>query len=123
MRQAEIDGETRETNRSLEEKNSLINSCSSSPVMQRTSNNGVHLAGTSRRLNGMLFPYGRRMALDQRTYIIKSVISDRINDIIPFTEPVRLPQQTGELHKYNYMAKMISRWRKLSREPAGSLHA
>lgn len=28
-------------------KDSLINSCSSSPFMQHTSNNRVHLAGTS----------------------------------------------------------------------------
>lgn len=69
------------------------------------------------------FPYGRRLALTQHTYIIKSLISGGINDIIRFTEPVPLPQQTGELHKHNYMATMTSGWRKLSREPASSLRA
>ena len=71
----------------------------------------------------MLFPYGRRLALAQHTYIIKSLISAGINDIIRFTEAVSLPLQTGELHKYNYMATMTSGWQKLSWESAGSLHA
>lgn len=69
-----------------------------------------------------MFPHGLGMALNQRAYNIKSVISGRINDIIRFTQPVSLPQQTGEPHKYNYTATMTSRWRKLSQESAGGLH-
>lgn len=69
-----------------------------------------------------MFPHGLGMALNQRAYDIKSVISGRINDIIRFTQPVSLPQQTGEPHKYNYTPTMTSRWRKLSRESAGGLH-
>ena len=34
----------RKQTQSLEEKDSVINSCSSSPLMQHTSNNAVHLA-------------------------------------------------------------------------------
>lgn len=85
-------------------KDSVINSCSSSPLMRHTSINGVHLPGKSTR-SGTLLPYGPGLALAQNTYIIKSLISGGINNIIRFTEPLSLPQQTGEL-QYNYMATM-----------------
>lgn len=90
MRRAEMEGGSGENKQKSGGKDCVINSCSSSPSMQHTSNNGAHLAGKS-RLSGTLFPYGHRLALAQHTYIIKSLISGGINDIIRFTEPVSLP--------------------------------
>ena len=77
-------------NREVWRKYNSINSCSSSLFMQHTSNNGFHLEGTS-VWAGHCFLYGRRLAWSQLTYMIKSLISGRINDIIRFTEPLSLP--------------------------------